>query len=92
MKLLVKLQKLKNPIINWLSIYYGVREAVGEGIAEKDFESLQKIEKPFDEKMKPLNEQYMKYRADKDEAGMQKISDQADILDSTMNVEVFHKY
>ncbi len=60
--------------------------------SEIEFEKLQKMQEYFSVKMNALNTQYMEYRKNKDEAGMQKISDEFDVMDSTINEDVYHKY
>ncbi len=62
------------------------------GQATKDFESLSKLEEPFNLKSRALNSQYMEYRKSKDEAGMKKIEDQFDALDNDMKTEVYLKF
>jgi peroxiredoxin len=44
--------------------------------AHQAFEKYNKLQEPFDERSKLLNDQYMAYRKDKDEEGMKKISDE----------------
>lgn len=62
------------------------------GKAQADFESLGLLEKPFNEKSKELSQQYMNFRKEKDEAGMQKIEAQFDAMDSAMKVDVYQKF
>lgn len=60
--------------------------------SQKDFEKLQSLLKPYNEKMSAFRTQYMDYRKNNDTAGMKKIEDEADALDSVMNQEVYLKY
>lgn len=62
------------------------------GKATKDFESLAKLEEPFNEKSKGLSAQYMEYRKAKDEEGMKKVEDQFEALDNEMKEQVFLKF
>ncbi|MFS8083451.1 MAG: redoxin domain-containing protein [Ginsengibacter sp.] len=76
-----------------ITINDSIKNAVVTGSkSEKEFEKLQKMQEPFSAKMNVLNTQYMDYRKNKDEAGMQKVSDEFDVLDSTINEDVYHKY
>ena len=60
--------------------------------SQKDFEIISKMKEPFDKMGSSLNAEYMKYRQDKDEAGMQKISDEFGVLDSSINEDVYHRF
>jgi len=60
--------------------------------SQKDFEQLQSLMKPYNEKMSALNSQYIEYRKNKDEEGIKKIQDEAGRLDSIMNEDVYLKY
>ncbi|MEO7045145.1 MAG: TlpA disulfide reductase family protein [Ferruginibacter sp.] len=76
-----------------ITINDSIKNAVVTGSkSEKEFEKLQKMQEPFSAKMNALNAQYMDFRKNKDEAGMQKVSDEFDVLDSTINEDVYHKY
>jgi peroxiredoxin len=76
-----------------ITIKDSIKNAIVTGSkSEKEFEKLQKMQEPFSAKMNALNAQYMEYRKNKDEAGMQKISDEFDVMDSTINEDVYHKY
>ncbi len=62
------------------------------GQATKDFESLTRLEEPFNVKSRALNSQYMEYRKAKDEAGMKKVEEQFDALDNEMKEQVYLKF
>ena len=62
------------------------------GQATKDFESLGKLEEPFNAKGKSLQAQYMEFRKAKDEEGMKKIEGDFDAMDSAMKVDVYLKF
>jgi peroxiredoxin len=61
-------------------------------VSQKDFEKLQMLLKPYDEKMSAFRNEYMGYRKNNDTAAMKKIVEEADALDSVMNEEVYLKY
>ncbi|MBS1738483.1 MAG: redoxin domain-containing protein [Bacteroidetes bacterium] len=76
-----------------ITIKDSIKNAVVKGSkSEIEFEKLQKKMEPFTVKMNDLNTQYMDFRKNKDEAGMQKIASEFDVLDSTINEDVYHKY
>lgn len=60
--------------------------------SQKYFEKLQLLLKPYNEKMSAFSTQYMDYRKNNDTAGMKKIEDDANALDSVMNQEVYLRY
>jgi peroxiredoxin len=60
--------------------------------SQKDFEKLQLMLKPYNEKMSAFSTQYMDYRKNNDTSEMKKIEGEADALDSVMNLEVYLKY
>lgn len=62
------------------------------GKAQEDFEKQSKWLEPYNEKSKALSAEYMKFRKDKDEAGMEKVEKEFDALDSTMNQDVYMKF
>lgn len=62
------------------------------GRAQKDFETLTVLEKPFNEKSKALSSQYMQYRKDNDQEGMDRLENEFDALDSIMKQEVYLKF
>jgi peroxiredoxin len=70
-----------------------LRNAIVTGsVSQKDFEKLQMLLKPYDEKMSAFRTEYMDYRKNNDTTGMKKIEEEADALDSVMNEEVYLKY
>ncbi|MEO5501882.1 MAG: TlpA disulfide reductase family protein [Ginsengibacter sp.] len=76
-----------------ITIKDSIKNAVVTGSkSEKEYEKLQKMQEPFSAKMNALNAQYMEFKKNKDEAGMQKVSDEFDVLDSTINEDVYHSY
>ena len=57
-----------------ITINDSIKNAVVTGSkSEKEFEKLQKMQEPFSARMNALNAQYMEFRKNKDEAGMQKV-------------------
>ena len=60
--------------------------------SQKDLEIINKMREPFDIKEQALNDEFMKYRGDKDEAGMQKMYNEFTIVDSTENENVYHLF
>jgi peroxiredoxin len=60
--------------------------------SQKAFESLQKAEKPYNEKEEALSKKYMEYRAAKDTAAMKNLEDEFDRLSKEENEKVYHHY
>ncbi len=56
------------------------------------YEDFQKLQKPFDEKSRSLNAEYMQYRTAKDTAGMDRIIKEFDALDEAKKNELFKPY
>lgn len=62
------------------------------GQAQTDYELQNKWMEPFNEKSTALRSEYMQYRKDKDQAGMDKVEKEFDAMDSAMNVDVYLKF
>ena len=86
-------QLFLEPGIMKIKIQDSLKDAkVKGGKAQEDFEKQNKWMEPFNEKSKALSAQYMQYRKDKDQAGMDKVEKEFEAMDSTMNQDVYLKF
>ncbi|MEO9022865.1 MAG: TlpA disulfide reductase family protein [Ginsengibacter sp.] len=60
--------------------------------SQKDFETFNDLQKPFNDKASALNGQYMAFRKDKNEEGMKKVAEDFDKLTDERSEKVFHTY
>src|SRR5690606_5064390 len=59
------------------------------GLGQKDFESLTLMEKPYNEKARTLQQEYMKLRKDNDKEGMDRVEKEFDELDEAKRKDVY---
>jgi len=62
------------------------------GTAQKDYAKLTDLLKPYNEKSQALSKEYMDYRKNKDEAGMDRVEAEFEKLDSVMKTDVYLKF
>ncbi len=59
------------------------------GQGQKDYETLTLLEKPFNEKAMALQQEYMNYRKDNNQEGMDRVENEFDELDKKKKEEVY---
>lgn len=69
-----------------------VNASVKGGTGQKDFEALTLLEKPYNDKSRALQQEYMKFRKDNDQDGMDRVENEFDELDKAKKDDVYLKF